>query len=223
VRDIRRHFALVGVLALAVGVCAGTGVAQAAKVTKTAAGGPVPNATGGPGLATSDGAFIQTFNLQGKKVKGMQILDVNLTMNASGTLDANDDLFATLISPGGDNADVPVPFTGSSFTNLKFDDQSRLVYCNPFTRVALYCNYIQGTTAASSDAGFFTGSVDAGQYAEETAAGFNPVFKGNNPRGTWTLQVFDGNVNNPATPETTTLGVSTLEVTTGRKFVKAGK
>ena len=97
------------------------------------------------------------------------------------------------------------------------------MYCNPFTRVALYCNYIQGTTAASSDAGFFTGSVDAGQYAEETAAGFNPVFKGNNPRGTWTLQVFDGQVNSPAPPETTTLGVSTLEVTTGRKFVKAGK
>lgn len=224
-RDIRKRLALLGVLALAVGVCAGTGVAQAAKVTETAAGGPVPNATGGPGLATGAGVFTQTFELKGGKVKNKQILDVNLTMSSFGnTGDVNDDLTATLISPKGENADVPTPFQGSSFTNLKFDDQSPLQqYCNPFTFVAPFCNFIIGATpppGGTTDFGFFTGTIDAGLYAFNTAAGFNPVFKGGNPKGTWTLKVYDVAPNAAGSPQTALLGTSELEVKTGKKFAK---
>jgi len=212
---------------LALGAVALPGSAQAAKVTVTAAGGAVPNATGGPGsgLATADGLFTQTFELQGKKVKNKQVLDVNLTMNSFGnTGDANDDLFAVLFGPKGDSASVPTPFQGSSFTNLKFDDQSPLKdYCNPFQRVASYCNYIIGATAppgGTDEFGSFTGIMDAGAYGPFDARGFNPAFKGTNPKGTWRLMVWDRAVNAVGSPETATLGTSVLEVTTGKKFAK---
>lgn len=221
-RDIRKRLALLGVLALAVGVCAGTGVAQAAKVTETAAGGPVPNATGGPGLATADGLFTQSFELKGGKVKNRQVLDVNLTMNSFGnTGDVNDDLAVVLVGPKGDSTSVPTPFTGASFTNLKFDDQAApKAYCNPFTRVASYCNFIIGATAASTDFGFFTGSIDASAYGPFDAEGFNATFKGTNPKGTWRLFVWDTTVNPVAAPQTALLGTSELEVKTGKKFAK---
>jgi hypothetical protein len=217
----KRRIAVLGALGLTVGLITGPGVAHAAKVTATAAGGPVPNATGGSGLAIADGLFTQTFQLRGKKVKKQQVQDVNLTMNSSGSLDVNDDLIALLTGPQGDSASVPLPGQGSGFQNLKFDDQAAAqTYCNPFQRVASYCNYIQGATAMSVDAGFFTGSIDAGAYGPFDAHGFNPVFKGTNPKGTWRLSVWDTATNGVATPQTATLGTSTLEVRTGKKFAK---
>jgi hypothetical protein len=206
-------------LALAVAALAAPGSASAAKVTETAPGGVVPNASGGGGLAVVEGEFIQTFTLKGSKVKGKQVLDVNLTMNSTGNVpDATDDLNAMLISPSGDNASVPIPSLGQSFTNLTFDDQSRLIPCDPFERVTNICNYISGATAASSDAGSFTGALDAARFS----TGFNPEFKGDNPKGTWTLRVSDVVTNLPGTLQIATLGTSTLEVKTGKKFAKEG-
>jgi hypothetical protein len=219
----RTRYALLGIAALALCAIALPGAAQAAKVKENAAGGPVPNATGGGALAVADGQLTQTFTLKGGKVKNKQVTDVNLTMNSVGSLDANDDLLAVLTGPKGDTASVPLPNFGSGFTNLVFDDQAApQVFCNPFNRVAAYCNYIQGVLApgTNSDAGFFTGSIDASAYGPFDAHGFNAAFKGSNPKGKWTLTVWDTIVNPAATPQTATLGVSTLEVKTGKKFAK---
>ena len=72
-------------LALALGLCAAAApAAEAAKVTETAPGITVPNATGGLGptpLVRGEGS--QSFKLSGKKVKKRQVVDVNLILNAS--------------------------------------------------------------------------------------------------------------------------------------------
>jgi hypothetical protein len=225
VRSKRSRLGLVCLLALALVAIAVPASAQAAKVRVSAPGGPVPNATGGPGLATSVGAFTQTFNLKGKKVKKQQVQDVNLTINSTGSLDVNDDLFATLFSPNGANSEVIWPGQGSGMVNVTFDDQSDKQYCNPFADVAPYCSYIQGATGPTfgeSAAGFFTGPIGPVQYSPAVigSSGFNPVFRGSNPKGTWRLAVYDTAINPVDAPETAIMGTSTLEVQTGKRFAK---
>jgi hypothetical protein len=225
VRGNRSRLGLLALLVLALGAIALPVSAQAAKVRVSAPGGPVPNATGGPGLATSVGVFTQTFNLKGKNVKKKQVQDVNLIVNSIGSLDVNDDLFGTLSSPNGANSEVIWPSQGSGMVNVKFDDQSDKQYCNPFSDIAPYCSYIQGATGSggtASAAGFFTGSIGTVQYGTAAigSSGFNPVFKGSNPKGTWRLAVYDTNDNPVAMPETAIMGTSTLEVQTGKKFAK---
>jgi hypothetical protein len=223
VRSRRSRLGLVALLALALGAIALPVSAQAAKVRVSAPGGAVPNATGGAGLAVSPGVFTQSFRLRGKNVKKKQVQDVNLIINSTGSLDINDDLFGTLYSPNGSNTDVTWPTLGSGMVNVKFDDQSDKQYCNQFQTVAPFCSYANGATGtsnAATAAAFFTGPIDAAQYGAFGTGGFNPVFKGSNPRGTWRLVVYDGSVNAPAVPETALMGTSTLEVQTGKRFVK---
>jgi hypothetical protein len=208
VRSTRKRLALAGLLALAFGVVGGTGSAQAAKVTESAAGGLVPpTIDGGPGLADSRAVFTQSFKLSGKNAKGKQVLDVNVTVNGVGSGDgSNDDLNAQLIAPNGDNTGIPIPDNGSAMSNLEFDDQSILRSCNPLTFNSDDCNYVQGAVAG----------LDVGTVTGELNASFNPVFRGNNPKGTWRIQWIDVNSN----AITTTLGETTLEVKTGKKFAK---
>ena len=217
-----RRYGLVAVAALAFGIMVPS-AAQGAKVKETAAGGVVPNATdpGGAATPTTLGQLTQTFNLKGEKVRKRQVLDVNLTINWTGNRpDVNDDIFAILINPKGQTASVPTPQAGMSLIDLTFDDQSELIPCDPAEVVADFCNYMIGENPANAENGFFTGTLDAGFYGPFDATGFNPVFKGTNPKGTWKLKVYDQTPNAAATPQIATLGESTLEVKTGRKFAK---
>ena len=166
----------------------------------------VPNATT-VGSIVVETPLVQTFKLSGKNVKGKQVLDVNLTMNSSGSgAGANDDLRAKLVGPKGDVNGVPIPSLGSAMVNLKFDQQVLLVPCNPLDLVASDCNYLQGGNAAGT-LGTMTGGLNDN---------VNPVYKGSNPKGTWTLFTWDTDPN----ATTSTLGTTTLEVKTGKKFAK---
>jgi hypothetical protein len=209
VRTTRRRLAVAGTLALALGVGFGSGSAQAAKVSETAAGGLVPPLIDPPAGATTSVPFVQSFTLKGGKVKSKQTLDVDVTVNGFGNgLDSNQDLTALLVGPKGDHVALPVPNIGSGMSNLKFDSQSLLTPCNPLAIVSENCNYLQGGNAGGT-IGTMTGSLNAD---------IKPVFKGGNPKGTWRLIWRDFNDN----PVTTTLGTTTLEVKTGKKFAKEG-
>ena len=133
--------------------------------------------------------FVQKFKLKGKKVKGKQVLDVNLIVNASGSAaDALQELSAVLVAPKGENVLVLIPGIGHNQVNVKFDDQSELIPCNPLANNRRDCNYLSGADA-TGDFGTFTGSLNAG--AGGVLVGFNATFKGLNPKGTWTLYSYD--------------------------------
>lgn len=210
-RKKRTRLVVLG-LALALGAVVASGSAQAAKVTEDANGGLVPplvTPAVGPSVSTP---FVQTFRLRGKKVTGKQITDVNVTVNGAGNgPGSNFDLRALLVGPKGNSA-LLIPFEsliGSAMSNLEFDDQSILSPCNPFVFQSDECNYLQGGNPGGT-VGTLTGGLNAF---------LNPVFKGGNPKGTWRLIWRDNN----SDATTTTLGETTLEVKTARKFAKSGK
>ena len=198
---------LVGVLALALSVIGGAGVAQAVKVTEDAPGGPVPDATGGGALATSEGLLTREFDVGGKKLNKKQIFDVRLEMTGFGSVaGANGDLRVVLVGPRGEKAFVPVP--GRTSFGLEYSDRSRNTrFCNPFETVALDCLYATGVIPGIPGSGGFFGQIDA--------VNFNSVFRGKNPKGDWTLQVYDTSPGG-----TTTLGESTLSIKAVNRFVK---
>jgi hypothetical protein len=210
VRKKQTRLAVLGLAALALGAIVAPGSAQAAKVSEKADGGLVPPIVApavGPAVQTP---FVQTFRLRGKKVTRKQITDVNVTVNGAGSGAASNlDLTALLVGPKGNSAPVPIPIIGSAMSNLEFDDQSILSPCNPVAFQSDDCNYLQGGDAGG----------DVGTMTGELGAVFNPFFRGGNPKGTWRLIWRDTN----ADAVTTTLGDSTLEVKTARKFAKEGK
>jgi hypothetical protein len=194
---------LVAATALSVAAL-GAGGAEAAKVTETAQGGTLPAATG-PVPPRVWGEFRQEFELKGKKVKGRQILDIDLTVNATGgSPDALQDVFATLIGPKGDRLNLRTPNIGAPsgqfWVDVRFDEQSILRSCDPTFRVRSDCNYLQGDTT-------YTGPF------RET---FRRTFGGGNPKGTWTLIWQDTGGPNPVSA----IGASTLQVKTGKRFEK---
>jgi hypothetical protein len=198
--------ALTGVLTLALGATLGAGVAEGAKVTEKASGGVLPDEVFSGAVAIQT-PLVQEFKLKGSKVKGKQILDVNVVVNStSADLGANSAIDAVLVSPKRANTGLNIPSNGQNLLNLKLDDQSDLFVCNPLTFQRRDCNYLQGTNGAGT-AGTATGSINDF---------LNPVFKGGNPKGTWTLYVFDTNDGAPAI----NWGTTTLEVKTGKKFAK---
>jgi hypothetical protein len=203
-RGRRTRAALLGVLALAAGATMGAGPAQAAKVTKSAPGGLLPD-TQTFGIADVQTPFVQQFKLKGKDVKGKQILDVNVISNSTSP-DPSGSLFQMiLVSPKGGEAGLPF-LPGSNRVNVEFDDQSDLFPCNPMEFQARDCNYLQGGNPQGTT-GTMTGKV---------GAELNPQFKGGNPKGTWTIyayDIFSG-------PPSITLGTTKLEVKTGKKFAK---
>jgi hypothetical protein len=200
----RTRSALIAALALALGITIGPGAAQGAKVTKSAPGGVLPDEvlSGGTEIQTP---LVQTFKLKGKNVKGKQILDVNVITNSTSS-DPNGNLYQLiLVSPKSVQVGLPaVP--GNNRVNLEFDDQSDLFACNPMTIQARDCNYLQGGNASGST-GTMTGKL---------GAELNPEFKGGNPKGTWTMYAYDFLSGVP----NITLGTTTLEVKTGKKFAK---
>jgi hypothetical protein len=210
VRKNRTRLGVIGVAALALGLIVGPGTAQAAKVSEKADGGLVPpevEPAVGPIVSTP---FVQTFNLSGKKVRKRQITDVNVTVNGAGSsAGSNSDLTALLVGPKGNAVALPIPNLGSAMSNLEFDDQSILIPCNPVEFQSDQCNYLQGGDA-DGGVGTMTGVL---------GATINPFFRGGNPRGTWRLIWRDAN----SDAATTTLGETTLEVKTARKFAKEGK
>lgn len=200
-RSNRSRITLAGVLALALGAFAGPGVAQAAKVSEKAGPVTVPDAvqSGGPGGVTTFGENSLTFKLSGKKVKKQQILDVDLILNATGVGLGDLNLVLTKSKIGSQFVRTP---GGTVWSDLEFSDQSNLVACNPANTIASNCNYLQGGTT-------YTGDLNTS---------FNPVFKGGNPKGTWTLSIQDQNPDNPAEAPATVS--AELEVKTGAKFAK---
>jgi hypothetical protein len=206
-RRTRTKLALSGALTLALAATIGAGAAQGAKVTESAPGGLLPDEVIGPGGVEIQTPLVQEFKLKGKNVKGKQILDVNVTVNStSADLNANTNVDAVLVGPKRNNEGLNLPDEGNNMVNVKLDDQSDLFDCNPFEFQRRDCNYLQGGNVAGST-GTMTGSL---------SDFLNPVFKGGNPKGTWTLYVFDTNDGVPAI----TWGTTTLEVKTGKKFAK---
>ena len=214
------RIAAAGVLAFALGAVIGPGTAAAAKkVSKTAAGGPVPPAIEDPFGAVVPVPFVQTFKLKGKKVKRRKIVDVNVTVNAFGNgPGANADLSATLVDPRGDantvvdpkggSAGLPVPDIGNSMLNLVFKDQSIFIPCNPFDPPRFNCNYLQG---ASEGGGL-------GTMTGELNSIITPSFEDKSPKGTWKLIWRDGD----ADAVTSTIGETTLTVKTAKRKPKRG-
>ena len=206
-----------GAGALALGLClsvglSASGIAQGKQVTSTATGGLVPDATGGGALATGEGLFTQRFNLGGKKLNKQQTFDVRLSMSAIGSVaGANGDLRATLISPGGEKVFIGLP--GRQSFILEFNDRSgNSQYCSPFITIALDRLYATGVDPNTPGSGSFVGNID-------NTSGLNSTFRGGNPKGTWTLNVYD-----TAPTGTNTLGNSRLLVKTTNRFAKeAGK
>ncbi len=200
-RKNRNRLAAIGLSALALGVIVGPGTAQAAKVSEKEGPVVVPDAS----QANADAPVIAgensiTFNLGGKKVTKKQILDVDLTLNATGSAaGALGDLGITLTKSKIGSAGVPAP-GGTVWSDLEFSDQSDLFACNPLVEIASGCNYLQGGTT-------FTGQLNAS---------FNPVFKGGNPKGRWTLSFEDFD---PSGGSSSTVSAE-LEVKTGAKFAK---
>jgi len=175
------------------------GVAGAAKVRETAPPVTLPGAPPGPPLDT--GNVTQSFELKGAKVRGKQVLDVNVVANA--TIAAPNSLALTsmiLIGPSGDESAVLVAGSAQTWSQLKFDDQSLQFGCDPALTSSSRCNYVQ--------AGTLSGSVNAT---------INPFLKGLRPKGTWTLffQTFSS--------APVQVGETTLEVKTGKKFKREGK
>jgi hypothetical protein len=200
-RSMRGRAACAALCALTAGALALPAGAPAAKVERTAEGGVLPASTGTAPRVGSE--FLQTFTLKGKRVKGKQVLDVNLTLTASaGSADALGTATVTLIGPKGENVEINDP-GGLSWVNLEFDDQSRLTACDPANQIHSDCNYLQG-----------------GTYSGPLHAELNPTFGGLNPKGTWTLQwIQDFGTGDPSS----LIGPATLEVKTGKKFAKEDK
>jgi hypothetical protein len=206
VRKNRTRLAVVGVAALALGVIVGPGTAQAAKVSDREGPVLVPDATqAAPTSPVVFGENSLTFNIRGKNATRKQILDVDLTLNASAaSAGVLGDLFVFLTKSKIGTAGVPTP-GGSVWANLEFSDQSDFTPCNPLDTVASDCNYLQGGTT-------FTGDLNSS---------FNPVFKGGNPKGTWTLSFqdpFPGSTAGPGPAHGPTQVSAELEVKTGNKF-----
>lgn len=206
IEDRRRRLALCAAAAAALALCWAPAASDAAKVSKTAPGGALADAPPPSGGVFPDGPpLVQSFKLSGKKVKKKQVLDVNVTVNSTGSAaGANRQLRAKLIGPGGDSVTVLDGPGNQSLVNLTYDDQSELQLCDPNGLEASDCNFVQGVTA--SDTGFYTGF---------THGFLNPVFRGGNPRGTWRLVWWD-----TSNLVTHAIGPATIQVRTGRKFAK---
>jgi hypothetical protein len=187
-------------LTLALCLLLAPAAAEAKRVTETAPGVLVPDAAP-TSFPVTGGEATQTFELRGSKVKGKQVLDVNVILNASEPAPfVLSSMTIFLFGPKGNAASLSDPSSAPTWANLKLDDQSNQRSCDPMQTADARCNYWQGQTA--------TGSVHAR---------INPLFRGTNPKGEWTLLFFDGF---PDNDPPTTIGVSTLEVKTGRKFEK---
>jgi hypothetical protein len=201
VRTSRRRLALVGVSALAFSVIAAPGVAEAKKVSEKASGGAIPDAVLSGGVTTA-GVLTQEIKFKGGKVKGKQVLDVDLILNSSDPDSAPP--VPTIFAPKGENVATTIGYGGAvrNVVNLELSDQSRLTaFCNPLIVSRPNCNYLQSA-----------GTVATGSFNQS----LNPTFKGLNPKGTWTVVYQD------ITPggALTTVGETTIEIKTGKKFAK---
>jgi hypothetical protein len=201
----RRSLAATAIAALV--SIAPVAVAEGKKVSVSAPGGPIPNASGNiPVTPLVLGELVQTYTLKGSKVKKKQILDVNLILNGTGSApNAAAQVIYILSAPSGEFTTVG-SFGAQSISELKIDDQSELILCNPFFTVSDDCNYVVGAMA-SGGTGTATGSVH-GTLTQQ--------FKGLNPKGTWRLRALDL----ATSPETMVLGETTLEVKVGKRFAK---
>jgi hypothetical protein len=183
-------------------------IAQAAKVTETAPGVAVPDSFDSGGIFTA-GEASQAFKLKGSKVKGKQILDVNVILNGTSAVGTSSlaGVRVKLIGPKGDETDLPqLQNVGlRDWADLKVDDQSLLFGCDPQDRISSRCNYVQNGTITGSIHGIL-----------------NPVFRGGNPKGTWRLLFRDRSFSPPGQAPTS-IGTTTLEVKTGKKFAKERK
>ena len=207
-RSNRSRIALLGVLALALSVTVGPAVADAKRVSDTEPGGVVPDAVDIPMGPTVEGAAVPIeFNLKGKKVKNRQIADVDIQISGAGSTEgAADDLRYKLVSPNGDSVNW---FIGPAITSfdVKWDNKSQLQPCNPLFLQASDCLYAVGATPANPGLGSLVGELDGGFL--------RTVFRLGNPKGTWTLHVWDefpGGI--------TTLGNVSLTVNAIKKYVK---
>lgn len=207
-RKHRNRLAVLGLAALALGAIVGPGTAQAAKASDSDGPVFVPDASrAAPAAPVVFGEGRLEFNLSGKNVNKKQILDVNLTLHAAGAAaGVLGDLQMRLVKSKIGSAGVPSP-GGTVWSNLEFDDQSDLFACNPANEIASDCNYLQGGTT----------------YTGELNASFNPVFRGGNPKGRWTLVIqdpFPGTGPGPGAAHGPSQVSAELEVKTGKKFVK---
>jgi len=201
-RRTSRKRAIAGILAVAL-VALAPAAAQAKKVSQTAAPFALPDATLS-GTAAVLGEGSQTFRFKGGKVKGRQITDVDLTVNAIAAA-ANQLAYVEmiLIAPKGDLVRLNVGSEATSWVDITFDAQASQQACIPLI-VTPRCKYASG--------GVISGPI---RFGDMRAA-----FRGGNPKGTWRLLFQDTFVN--SSPPIS-VGTSTLELNVARKFEKEGK
>jgi subtilisin-like proprotein convertase family protein len=210
-RSSRSRLAVLGILALALGVIAGP-TAGAAQAKKKKVGGtvditkqvnaPIPDATTGP--PGTNGLLTSTITV-GKKFKGSVIRDVNVTVQTTGNnATAAQDLNARLTAPNGATSWLFRSLSGQSIGPLTLDDQSS--------------NFLAlGTTTNTPDQ---LGPPYAGTAQPDLWQHFggSPLTGLNNgpANGTWTLRVYDTGT---TAGRTSTLNLWRLHVLAGKPYL----
>jgi hypothetical protein len=213
-RSRRRRLATLGILALALVTAFGMtlGGSAEAKKKKKKAGPSVfqasvsPNAAVPDDQATGPSIPLTSTITVGKKFKGKQVADVNVTGiqttgNATG---AANDLGFRLTGPNGTNVLLIDPGIGDvSIGPLTLDDDTPVSICNATTPP---CNYPPQTLNRP-----FAGTANL-LFLASGGTGPLSAFDGSPMRGTWTLTVWDES----STAQTSVLNGWGLKITAAR-------
>jgi subtilisin-like proprotein convertase family protein len=185
----RSRLALLGILALALGVTAGltASEAAAAKKKKGKSGGTVDitkvvGAAIPDNTATTHGLLTSTIDVGGKKFRGTQVRDVNATVQTTGLQpDALSNLSVLLTAPNGATVWLFAVVSGQNLGPLTFDDET-------FMQLFSSDQPPRDPTQVTRP---YIGTVQP--YCYFAFGGCPLSVLDNGPvTGTWTLRVFDG-------------------------------
>lgn len=168
---------------------------RTAEVTKTVNLG-VPN-----GSAAAMGELSSSITL-GKKFRGLQIRDVNVTVQTTGSAaGAAGHLIAQLTAPNQASSSIFYSLGGQSIGPLTLDDEADRVLG-------------QGAGTQASSYFLYTPYVGRAQPGVSVLGNELWVMDGGPARGTWTLRIFDSSAG-----ATSVLNSWNLRVVAGRPFV----
>jgi hypothetical protein len=209
----RRRMAVLGILALALVTALGMTLGSSAEAKKKKKGPTVFQASVSPNAAIPDDnptgpstPLTSTITV-GKKFKGRQVADVNVTgLQTTGNVDgAADDLGFKLTAPNGRTVRLVTPgnLGGTSIGPLTIDDQSPVSICDSTTPTcedpsSTLVQPFAGTANELSLGSGGTGGLKA----------FRLVFM----KGTWTLTVWDES----GSGQTSVLNAWGLQITRAR-------
>jgi subtilisin-like proprotein convertase family protein len=209
----RSRLALVGILALALGVTAGLTVSDAAAAKKKKppkAGGivditkavnaPVPDAT----ATNAHGLLTSTIDVGGKKFKRTQIRDVNATVQTTGnTAGSVGDLQVLLTAPNGATVWLFAFLGGQNVGPLTLDDET-------FNQLVPFTAPRDPTQVAQP----YVGTAQPWCYFASGGCPLSLMDRGP-VTGTWTLRIYDVD---PSGPATSVLNLWRLNVVAGKPY-----